>query len=60
MLKWLLRIERVYKGSQERLKEEIGGQWVSKLHERLRLDRAVTYEWMKELKILYSAHGKGL
>ena len=51
MLIWTLRIERVYKGSQEHSKEEIRAQWVSKLNERLRLDRAAINERTKELKM---------
>ena len=50
MLIWVLRIERVYKGLQEHSKEEIRAQWVSRLNEKLRLDRAVTHEKLKEIK----------
>ena len=48
MLIWVLWIERVYKGSQEHSKEEIRARWVSRLNEKLRLDRAVT---------CYDSHG---
>ena len=50
MLIWVLRIERVYKGLHEHPKEEIRARWVSRLNEKLRLDRAATHEKLKEIK----------
>ena len=50
MLIWVLRIERVYKDSQEHSKEEIRARWVSRLNEKLRLDRAATHDKLKEIK----------
>ena len=51
MLIWVLRIERVYKGLQEHSKEEIRARWVSRLNEKLRLDRAATHKKLKEIKM---------